>query len=89
MPFYDQCHSEIRCEWGQRGVDVLAMNSDVVIIVDVFSFSTAVDVAVSRGATILPYRSKDESALEYAKSLHARHALTGSRISDSGIFAFL
>jgi len=71
MPFYDQSHFEIRCEWGQRGVAALAGNSDVVIIVDVFSFSTAVDVAVTRGATIFPYRWKDESALDYAKSLGA------------------
>ena len=71
MPFYDQSHFEIRCEWGQHGVEVLARNSDVVIIVDVFSFSTAVDVAVARGATIFPYRWKDESALQYAKSLRA------------------
>src|SRR5258708_36458772 len=38
---------------------------------DVFSFSTAVDVAVARGATIFPYRWKDESAIEYSKSLGA------------------
>src|SRR5438445_10762737 len=71
MPFYDQCPFAIRCEWGQRRVEVLAGNSDVVIIVDVFSFSTAVDVAVARGATIFPYRWKDESAIEYANSLGA------------------
>jgi len=44
MPFYDQCHSEIRCEWGQRGVDVLAMNSDVRDHRGCLSFSTAVDL---------------------------------------------
>ena len=71
MPFCDQCHFDIRCEWGQHGVDVLARNSEAVIIADVFSFSTAVDVAVARGATIFPYRWKDESAVEYAKSLRA------------------
>jgi len=49
----------------------LAPNAEVVIIVDVFSFATAVDVAVARGATIFPYRWKDESAVEYAKSLRA------------------
>src|ERR1041385_3334060 len=71
MPFYDQSAFDIRCEWGQKGVEVLAGNSDVIIIVDVFSFSTAVDVAVARGATIFPYRWKDETALEYAKTLDA------------------
>src|SRR2546427_7884534 len=71
MPFSVQCPFAIRCEWGQGGVGVLAGTSDVVIIVDVFSFSTAVDVAVARGATIFPYHWKDESAIEYAKSLGA------------------
>jgi len=72
MAFHDQCKFEIRCEWGQAGVEALVPNADVAIIVDVFSFSTAVDVATSRGATIFPYRWKDESAEAYAKSLHAQ-----------------
>jgi 2-phosphosulfolactate phosphatase len=71
MAFYDQSGFEVRCEWGQSGVERLAPLADVVIIVDVFSFSTAVDVAVGRGATVFPYRWKDESALDYAKSVQA------------------
>ena len=41
--FYDQAEFDIRCEWGIEGLEKLAIISDVVIIVDVLSFSTCVD----------------------------------------------
>ena len=71
----------VLCEWGLQGVRSLAPQSDAVIIVDVLSFSTAVDIAVARGAAILPYqwpyRWKDASAESYASSKCA--LLAGSR----------
>jgi 2-phosphosulfolactate phosphatase len=42
--------------------------SDVIIVIDVFSFTTCVDVALSRGAAILPYPWADPSAEEFAKT---------------------
>lgn len=75
----DQSEYELRCEWGLNGVLELAPNSDVIVIVDVLSFSTAVDIAVSRGATILPYRWKDNSAQKYADSKRA--VLASDRLS--------
>lgn len=53
------------------GIEQLAPVSDVIIIVDVLSFSTCVDIAVNNGAEIYPYTYKDESAEEYAKSFDA------------------
>jgi Phosphosulfolactate phosphohydrolase and related enzymes len=69
--FFDQQEFDIRCEWGVIGVTVLAPVSDVVIIVDVLSFSTCVDIAVDHGATVFPFPWKDESAVKFAASINA------------------
>lgn len=66
--YYEQTGFDARFEWGADGVRRLAPISDVVVIVDVLSFSTCVDVAVGRGATVFPYRWRDEGASEYAQS---------------------
>ena len=74
MPFYDQSDFEIRCEWGLKGVEALSAISDAVVIVDILSFSTAIEIATGRGATVFPYKWKDESTKEYAKSIGAELA---------------
>jgi 2-phosphosulfolactate phosphatase len=68
---FDQSEFDIRCEWGRCGLREISPQSDVVTIVDVLSFSTAVDVATSRGGTIFPYPLEDHSARAYADSVHA------------------
>ena len=45
---------DVELEWGERGVDHLAARVDVLVIVDVLSFTTCVDVAVGRGASVIP-----------------------------------
>lgn len=62
-----------RCEWGTGAVAALAP-ADVTIVVDVFSFTTCVDVAVSRGAAILPYAWNDASAADFARAERAELA---------------
>ncbi len=62
-----------RCEWGPGAVAALAP-ADVTIVVDVFSFTTCVDVAASRGAAILPYPWNDASAAEFAQAQRAELA---------------
>jgi 2-phosphosulfolactate phosphatase len=71
---YDQSEFDLRCEWGIQGVTQLAPISDVVVIVDVLSFSTCVEVATNNGAIIFPYPMKDESVVDYAKSIQAELA---------------
>ncbi|HSI84204.1 MAG TPA: 2-phosphosulfolactate phosphatase [Candidatus Methylacidiphilales bacterium] len=51
--------------------------ADIAIIVDVLSFSTCVDIGVSRGAKIYPYPWKGEAAAGYAASVGA--VLAGKR----------
>lgn len=72
---FDQSEFEIRCEWGARGVEQLAPISDVIIIVDILSFSTCVEIATSRGAIVFPYQWKDETAEKFAASVHAELAV--------------
>lgn len=72
--FFNQAEFDLRCEWGERGVAQLAPISDVVIIVDVLSFSTCVDIATDNGATIFPYQWKSELAIDYARSVNAELA---------------
>jgi 2-phosphosulfolactate phosphatase len=68
---FDQADFEVRCEWGEQGVSQLAPISDVVVIIDVLSFSTCIDIANSRGAIVFPYQWKDESARAFAQSGNA------------------
>jgi 2-phosphosulfolactate phosphatase len=72
---FDQSEFEIRCEWGARGVEQLASISDVIIIVDILSFSTCVEIATSRGAIVFPYQWKDETAEKFAASVGAELAV--------------
>ncbi len=81
MTFTDQGGFAVRFEWGEEAVRSLAPHCDAVVIVDVLSFSTATDVALGRGAAVLPYRWKDESAARFA----AQHgALLASRERGAG-----
>lgn len=72
--YYHQSEFDIRCEWGQNAVLELAPLSDVVIVIDVLSFSTSVEIATNQGAIVFPYRWKDESVYVYAESVGAEVA---------------
>jgi len=69
--FFEQDGFEIRCEWASEGLKNIYQKCRALVIVDVLSFCTAVDIGVSRGAIIYPYRYKDASAADYARSLAA------------------
>ncbi|MDQ4102416.1 MAG: 2-phosphosulfolactate phosphatase [Actinomycetota bacterium] len=68
---------DVRLEWGQEGVITLGPRCAVIVIIDVLSFCTAVDVAVGRGAVVLPLPWGDERAADAAQRAGA--TLAGSR----------
>lgn len=67
----NQTSYRVRFEWGAEGVRRLAPLSNVVVLIDVLSFTTCVEIAVSRDTMVFPYRYKDESAAVFAKSVNA------------------
>jgi 2-phosphosulfolactate phosphatase len=49
-------------EWGLQGIRKFDGHVGALVVVDVLSFSTCVDIAVARGATVIPFSHGDISA---------------------------
>lgn len=71
----------VELEWGAQGARRLAETADALVVVDVLSFSTAVGVAVERGARVWPHPG-GESAHQLARSIEA--VLAGRRGTQDG-----
>lgn len=78
---FDQHGFRGRLDWGEAGVRNLGPLVDLVVIVDVLSFSTAVSVAIEQGARVIPYRTRDEGAAAHARSVGAILASPNRRVS--------
>lgn len=70
----DQAGHRVRFEWGREGLAELAPHVDVVVIVDVLSFTTCVDVALGRGGVLFPYPMGRSGAAAFAESVDAQVA---------------
>jgi 2-phosphosulfolactate phosphatase len=79
--YFDQSAYAVRCEWGLAGLAACLPGSAALVIVDTLSFSTAVDIAVSRGARVFPFAARDETAQAFAAE---RGALLASRDRHAG-----
>lgn len=76
---------DVRCEWGLHGVEALAPISDVVVMVDVLSFTTCVDIATANGAAVFPYGFRDGGAANFARERNA--LLAGPRGAAAGTYS--
>ncbi|MCD6047928.1 MAG: 2-phosphosulfolactate phosphatase [Gammaproteobacteria bacterium] len=76
-----QKRNQVACEWGESGL--INSHADVIIIVDVLSFSTCIDIAVANGACVYPYAYNDATANHYAVEKSAMLALGRNKDSYS------
>jgi 2-phosphosulfolactate phosphatase len=86
----DPHRTRVRFDWGPMGLRTVAPEVDVVVVVDVLSFTTCVDIALGCGAEVYPYKRHDGSEVGYAASLDAevarpRGADDGPSLSPSSL----
>jgi 2-phosphosulfolactate phosphatase len=62
-----QAGHRVRFDWGPVGADVVAPGAAFVAVVDVLSFTTTLTVAMEQGLSVLPYRWRDDSAVDVAR----------------------
>jgi hypothetical protein len=74
---YPRTSFDLQFEWGPNGLEQLGPGAAGIVIVDVLRFTTAVSVAIGRGATVLPYRWADNGAETYAAQHNALLAGAG------------
>ncbi|GGJ89578.1 hypothetical protein GCM10010123_19060 [Pilimelia anulata] len=79
-PVYGQPGSGVRFDWGIAGAASLAKVCAALVVVDVLSFTTAVDVAVGRGIRVHPFPWGDQAAA-YADRVGAALAVGRSEQS--------
>ncbi|HEX6498635.1 MAG TPA: 2-phosphosulfolactate phosphatase [Micromonosporaceae bacterium] len=70
----------VRFDWGPTGAAELSRVCAVLVVVDVLSFTTSVEVAVSRGARVHPF-PWGEQAEEYAQRVGAEVAVGRDHLS--------
>jgi 2-phosphosulfolactate phosphatase len=84
---FEQDGFDLRVEWGLDGVRALGPHCAVLVIVDVLSFTTTVDIAVGRGGRVLPLPWRDERAAEAAAKAGATLTTSGLVPDGSGYIA--
>jgi 2-phosphosulfolactate phosphatase len=64
VEIWGQHGHDVRLEWGAEGIEALSEGCAVLVIVDVLSFTTTVDLVVGRGGRVEPLRWSDERAVD-------------------------
>ena len=75
-----------RLDWGAAGAQRASTQGNIIVIVDVLSFSTSVAHAVSRGAVIYPCPENEDTG-PLAKKLDAEIAVPRARVPHDGRFS--
>ncbi|MGC5330432.1 2-phosphosulfolactate phosphatase [Micromonospora sp. DT62] len=70
-PAHTQRPYRLRFDWGLSGAQATGEDADVVVVVDVLSFTTTLSVAIEAGMEVLPYRWNDGSAARHAAERQA------------------
>ncbi|NYH79699.1 2-phosphosulfolactate phosphatase [Actinopolyspora biskrensis] len=76
-PAVVQSGHTVRFDWGLEGLRGLGADCAVLVVVDVLSFATSVDVATGAGAHVLPLPHHDDRARDAAEAAGA--VLAGAR----------
>ena len=80
-----------RFDWGLSGLRALAPGADLVVVVDVLRFTTAVCTALEAGASVIPYSWNDAGAPAFAAAngavLAGRHEEGGVSLSPTDMLA--
>src|ERR1043165_1781823 len=75
-----------RLEWGRRGARAAAERGDVLVVIDVLSFSTATVTAVQRGGIVYPCAWSDDPAALAAR-IGAEAAVSRPDVPARGRFS--
>lgn len=65
-PAHRQPGYGVRFDWGPTGAAAVSGDAEVAVVVDVLSFTTTTVIALEAGATVLPWRWRDDSAAQHA-----------------------
>jgi 2-phosphosulfolactate phosphatase len=86
---FGQNQYQVRFDWGIQGADAICDDVDVIVVVDVLSFSTTVVLATELGVAIVPAapESASELADAHGATLAGRRGSDGPTLSPASITA--
>ena len=86
---FGQSQYQVRFDWGIQGVDAIADDVDVIVVVDVLSFSTTVALATELGVEIVPAAPENarEVSGELGGTLAGQRGAAGPTLSPASITA--